>query len=265
MYADLKEVEYVAKLYPTYVERIGESEYGNPLYAFTTGEGGILVSAGMHAREHITTKVLLEVVKRTDVLSFPAISLVPLINPDGVEISIRGADKFSNREELKKFNEDKDFSLWKANARGVDLNVNFDADWGKGRRNVFRPSSENYVGEYPESEKESRAIADFARKGFLATISLHAKGEVIYYAYKNLDPDPALNAIISKACGYPLERSTGSAGGFKDWCVLKLGIPAYTVELGDDRKTYTELYEDIDDLANKTYALIKACKEYYYG
>ena len=265
MYADYNEVKEAAKLFSPYVEKIGQSRFGRNIYAFVKGSGGILVQAGIHAREHIGCKVLLEILKRTDVLSFPAISLVPLVNPDGTELALKGAEGFPNSRELKRINRSDNFSLWKANARGVDLNVNFAADWGKGKRNVFYPSPSDYVGEYPESERESEALASFARRGFKTTISLHAKGEIVFYAYRDVDPDPVLNEIVASSLGYPLARSAGSAGGFKDWCVLELGIPSYTVELGKDDSTYVGLYDDLDDLVNRTYALIKACKEYYYG
>lgn len=75
----------------------------------------------------------------------PAICFVPLVNPDGamlVKYSLDGAE-FSSREFLKRVNNNStDFSKWKANGRAVDLNVNFDADFGKGESNVFYPAPE---------------------------------------------------------------------------------------------------------------------------
>ena len=57
-----------------------------------------------------------------------------------------------------------DFSYWKANANAVDMNVNFDAGWGKGVQNVFCPAPANFVGYYPNSEREVRSIIDFSLK-----------------------------------------------------------------------------------------------------
>ena len=70
---------------------------------------------------------------------------MPLVNPDGVRIALT-RDK-----------------LWKANAKGVDLNVNFDARWGKGRRNVFSPAAENYVGPMPCSARNCSTIQSTMR------------------------------------------------------------------------------------------------------
>ena len=54
-----------------------------------------------------------------------------------------------------------DFSLWKANARAVDLNVNYNAKWGEGRQNVTYPAPSDYIGEFPVSEPENIALRDF--------------------------------------------------------------------------------------------------------
>ena len=77
-----------------------------------------------------------------------------------------------------------DFTLWKANGRGVDLNVNFQADWGCGAANVRRPGPENYIGPAPFSEPETRALRDLTLAlSPDATISFHTKGGEIYWEY----------------------------------------------------------------------------------
>ena len=130
----------------------------------------------------------------------------------------------------------RDFSLWKANARGVDLNVNFDANFGQGRQNVFSPAPENYVGEYPFSEPETRALRDFTLEtGPDLTISYHAKGRLVYWYFgqrgEAKERDRRIAAAAAKTLGYSLGAAfTDSAGGYKDWCVSALGIPALTIE-----------------------------------
>lgn len=130
----------------------------------------------------------------------------------------------------------RDFSLWKANARGVDLNVNFDAKFGQGRQNVFSPAPENYVGEYPFSEPETRALRDFTLEtGPDLTISYHAKGRLVYWYFgqsgEAKERDRRIASEAAKTLGYSLGAAfTDSAGGYKDWCVSALGIPALTIE-----------------------------------
>ena len=74
------------------------------------------------------------------------------------------ADKKRQAELFALNGGDKDFSLWKANARGVDLNVNFAASWGKGKRNLRVAGAENYIGEKPFSEPETLTLKNFTQK-----------------------------------------------------------------------------------------------------
>ena len=91
---------------------------------------------------------------------------IPLVNPDGVEIVEKGKP------------------LYKANAREVDLNVNFDADWGKGKYNQKFKGDANFIGEKPFSEPETIALKEFTLKVKPdMTFSYHSKGEEIYYSF----------------------------------------------------------------------------------
>ncbi|MFR1983948.1 MAG: M14 family zinc carboxypeptidase [Christensenellaceae bacterium] len=113
--------------------------------------------------------------------------IVPLMNPDGALLSQCGLSSVADgaaRERLLRINGGEDFSLWKANGAGVDLNVNFDADWGEGKRNVRAAASENYIGPEPFSEPETRALKAFTeeiRPDY--TLSYHTKGGEIYWYY----------------------------------------------------------------------------------
>lgn len=245
---------------------IGKSEFGRNIYALIKGKGGILVQGGMHAREHVTVKVLLELLQRPSALSeFENITIIPCMNPDGMELCLRGAKGAPMEKELLKINGSEDFSMWKANGRGVDLNVNFDALWGRGKHNKRYPSPSDYIGEYPESESETRALTEFTRKnGFSCTISLHAKGEEVYSGFNGYEPDEKLARKFAEAVGYPLKKTEGSVGGYKDWCVDKLGIPAFTVELGREDKSYNELYSYVPELEERLINGARTVKEYLW-
>lgn len=265
MYADYEETKRTLARYPAWVKVIGSSVFGRKLYVLQKGKGGILVQAGMHAREHITTRVLLRLVQYRSIMSlFPSIALVPLVNPDGVELCLKGAEGFPNRETLLRINGGADFSGWKANARGVDLNVNFNAEWGKGKNASAAPAPQGYAGAFAESEPESKALATFARmQGFDVTVSLHAKGEEVYAGFLGFDPDPSLSLALSRALGYPLKESVGSVGGFKDWYVFAFRKPSFTIELGKDSVDYKALYKEEQDLVERTYRALCAVGERY--
>ena len=80
--------------------------------------------------------------KHPELLLDGGIYFIPMTNPDGVRLAQEGAGFIRNKElkkNLLQINGGPDFSLWKANINGVDLNTNFDARWGQGKRNVFFP------------------------------------------------------------------------------------------------------------------------------
>ena len=151
----------------------------------------VLMTYGIHAREYITTYLAIrQILDFNESGKNGSVYFVPAINLDGIEISL------------------KDKPLYKANARGVDLNVNFDARFGSGEQNVFEKADENYVGEFPFSESETKAARDFTLsiKPDI-TVSYHSKGEEIYwYFYQSLSAcamDKAMALALSKSSSTP--------------------------------------------------------------
>lgn len=219
----------------------GNSLFGRNLYAVRLGEGSPvgLAQYALHGREFITAKLAVEQFLQGGV--FGSVWLLPLTNPDGALLSQRGLETApgSFRTTLLQYNGNKaDFSLWKANGRGVDLNVNFPARWGEGVKNTRVPSGENYIGQTPLSEPETIALQAFTleiRPDY--TLSYHTKGEEIYWYFYQPEAarDRGLGEVLSKSTGYPLANAYGSAGGYKDWCIQRLGIPAFTIEVGKDK------------------------------
>jgi len=232
-------VENLYKFYGGKKEIIGKSFLGRNIYAFFAGEEGRPVGIcqyALHAREWKTALIALEQL-RYGVMGGGA-WFIPLSNPDGALLCQKGISSVKDegiKKRLLKINGSADFSLWKANANCVDLNVNFAARWGTGSSNAHSPAPANYVGERPFSEKESAALRDFTLKinpDF--TLSYHsAGGEVYWYFHQGVHAgirDKAVAAALSGSTGYPLKYTFGSVGGYKDWCIERLKIPAFTVE-----------------------------------
>lgn len=205
----------------------GKSLSGRALYALHIGSetGPQAISQyAIHGREWITSLLALYHVRRGTPCG--GIWILPLTNPDGAVFSESG-----------------ERPLWKANARGVDLNVNFDARWGTGASNVFSPAPENYVGSFPFSEPETAALRDLTLAVRpVYTVSWHTKGEEIYWEFHqpvlHRLRDLGLARVLSSATGYPLAKAPSSAGGYKDWCIQSLKIPAFTVEAGGARHAH---------------------------
>ena len=251
--------------------RIGKSLFGRSVYALKCGEGkpvGIAQYA-MHGREFITARLAIEHHKRG--VARGSVWILPLLNPDGALLSERGISTAPLiwRERLLSINKSVDFSLWKANGRGVDLNVNFDAKWGTGKKNVFVPSSENYVGKSAFSELETRALRDFTREiSPDYTVSFHTKGEEIYWhfyqAIKACKRDKALAERIAQATGYPLSEAKGSAGGYKDWCIQSLKIPSFTIEVGKDVYEHPLGMDALADIIEKNIDVLNVLSKAYF-
>ena len=238
--------EFVQRFYEsakTEKTTIGRSLFGRDIYAVKLGEGSPVGIAqyALHGREYITAKLAAAQYLRGGVQG--SVWLLPLTNPDGALLSQRGITSApkERRAELLVLNGERgeDFSLWKANGRGVDLNVNFPARWGTGASNVRFAGGENYIGKQPFSEPETLALKNFTEKiRPQYTLSYHTKGEEIYWRFhqskKYIARDLALAEALSQTTGYPLRETKNSAGGYKDWCIQRFKIPSFTVEVGSD-------------------------------
>lgn len=226
---------------------IGKSLLGEDIVAFHIGNYSgkqILIEGAIHAREYVTSLLIVELIKYYATKEVKGgVYFIPLVNPDGVRLVLDGKD-WIECEKLRNYvyninNNSDNFSLWKANGEGVDLNVNFDALWGEGLQNVFCPASENFVGFYPNSEREVRNLISFMLKEPIdLTLSYHTKGEVIYYGFEvlseeSLNRDLEFAQVIADITGYEILKTYGSVGGFSDWVSLQLDIPAFTVEVGN--------------------------------
>lgn len=246
---------------------VGKSELGQNILATHVGSYDgvqIALQAGIHAREYITTSLLVELARHThnnQLVTTGGIYFIFLTNPDGAQIALDGIDSIPcdiTRQYLTLANGgNSDFSKYKANINLVDLNTNFDADWGGGAQNVRCPATENFIGNYPNSEREVKSLIDFTLKNRpLLTISYHSKGNVIYYGFENqgeqdVERDLKIGEALSEYTRYPLIFTENSTGGYKDWCIDKLKIPAYTIEVGDDNLSHPIGIENLPEIYNR--------------
>ncbi|RKD22368.1 gamma-D-glutamyl-{L}-meso-diaminopimelate peptidase I Metallo peptidase. MEROPS family M14C [Caminicella sporogenes DSM 14501] len=241
----------------------GKSVLGKNLYYIRLGKGSnqVFYNASHHALEWITTPLLMKFTENflksfTDgknirgydlqqIWNKSSIYIIPMVNPDGVDLVLNGLSPDNPYyEQLLKWNDTGlPFSkVWSANIRGVDLNHNYDALWEEYKKiaeklGYDKPGPRRYPGEYPESEPESKAVADFTRKhNFKLTLSYHSQGQVIYWNFQNMAPPVArtIGEMFSRASGYRLEETYGTASysGYKDWFIKEYRRPGYTIEVG---------------------------------
>ena len=243
---------------------LGESVLGNPIPMVTLGEGKkTFVYIGTHhAMEWMTSVLLMRFIneyaegvregRRIYNVHLPylfkerRIIVIPMLNPDGVSYVLEGVREDNPlRSRLEAMNPDHpDYSHWQANARGVDLNHNYDAGFAEYKElereaGILGGAPTRYSGESPESEPEVGYLCNylrFQRETLHAVLTLHTQGEEIYYTSGDeVTPRSAAMAkALSRLCGYRLATPEGLAayGGLTDWCIRALGLPSFTVECG---------------------------------
>lgn len=165
--------------------------------------------------------------------------IVPLVNPDGLEYSIR---TYRYWRKNRRFNADGSF--------GVDLNRNYGQAWGLDDEGSSPdPISGIYRGTSPFSEPEARAVRDLVlKKNFRAVVSFHSYGQVILYPWSYTQKPAAEKALLAGIAdrmaalmesvhgrlyetgqsGLDLYLSNGDA---MDWMLAVSGAPSFTIEL----------------------------------
>ncbi len=246
------------------IKVIGKSVLGKNIYSinkeFDPEYKWVLVTGGIHAREHLSTDLICKLIElgKDKKLKYN-ISFVPLVNPDGVMLCIDGINSLSSQlqEKLISLNGSKDFSLYKANINGVDLNNNWQANWENKFTDKVAPASQGYYGIESMSEPEVKSLADWALSlDLFLTLSYHLKGEEIYFDFFQDDisykRDKKVAEVFSKSTHYKIKSTQAcSSGGFKDWCVMTLKVPSLTIELGDDKFTHPYPQSELTNIFNK--------------
>ena len=262
--AMLKTVRALDGQYPFLtVTNIGKSILGKEIPGLILGNGKrqALYVGAHHGMEWITSALLLRFVRefcelcqagRTVYrLNLPhlaktcSIHVVPMLNPDGVDYAIHGttpANPLYNRVIGMNGGSD-DFSRWQANARGVDLNHNYNAGFAEYKRLESKEkipcgAPTRFSGQEPESEPEVRALCNYIRfhAPIKPVLTLHTQGEEIYWKSrgKAVFGTEASVRKLASLCGYAMSEAEGLAsfGGLTDWCIETCKIPAVTLECG---------------------------------
>ena len=238
---------------------IGKSILGKALPVLILGNGQrkFLYVGAHHGMEWITSSLLLRFADdfcqcyRIGERSVRALwervqlHIVPMLNPDGVDYAIHGvAPENPLYERVCKMNGGSaDFHRWQANARGVDLNHNYNAGFAEYKRleeanRIACGAPTRYSGEAPESEPETSALCNYIRfhSPFCAVFTFHTQGEELFWKSRGKivpGSEPAIRKLALES-GYLLNEAEGLAsfGGLTDWCIESCAIPAVTFECG---------------------------------
>jgi len=240
------------------VDTIGESSFNKlPIHAIKISdfprqeqdEPSVLFTASHHANEPLGVEICLYLIEylcnnyTTDTrvkqwVDSSEIWLVPVINPDGYQLTMDSESKLIWRKNLRDNNNDGKFS---PETDGVDLNRNYDYNWGIEGEKL--PNSNCYPGSFPFSEPETQAIRDLAiREHFVCHLDFHSAGQVILYPYSN--PQDERVIATAKEIARNINKRNGSGcfsilpmndkvGQCSLWMYNKLGVLSLIVEAGD--------------------------------
>ena len=263
-------------------EVLTETAYGRHLRTLVIGNGPrkVIYSAAWHANEWITTPILLKFAEdfaealqnggeifgtnAGDLAAKATIYMVPMVNPDGVDLVTGAMDSGSvpygkAREISASFPSIPFPDGWKANLRGVDLNLQFPAGWLRAREIKFlqgfnRPAPRDYVGRAPLSQPEAKAMAGYTE--YIdpdLVLSYHTQGKEIYWSFLDYEVPGAreLGEKFARVSGYALSEpaAASSYAGYKDWFIKIFRRPGFTIEAGSGTNPlplsqFDEIYRD---------------------
>jgi hypothetical protein len=254
----VEDANELAAAYPGLIEvtSAGQSVEGRALTLIKLGRGDIkvLLLGAHHAREYITSAFLMEAVDEyaraymqegeqsgTNLLDSVTLYILPMVNPDGVNLVQNGPDAAKDPERVKSMRMLKEtYAEWKANINGVDLNRQYPCHWEEKASNTDVPSSEMYKGTAPATEPEVQAVMRLCEENeFALAASFHSKGEVIYWADSGtadaIEAAAPIAQSISEVTGYTLmEVSDDPAvygAGFENWFRQQYMRPGFCIEL----------------------------------
>ncbi|OCT80936.1 carboxypeptidase B [Xenopus laevis] len=238
--------------------QLGTSYQGRPIYLLKLGKSGVnkkavFIDCGFHAREWITPAFCQWFVKEavnsygvesefTSMLDSLDFYILPVLNVDGYVYTWT-----TNRMWRKTRSPNANSSCV-----GTDPNRNFNAGWCTVGASS-RACDETYCGTAPESEPETKALANFIRKNIASIkgyLTIHSYSQMLLfpysYTYSLAKDHNELNTVAQGAVSrltslYNTKYTYGAggttiylaAGGSDDWA-YDTGVKySYTFELRD--------------------------------
>lgn len=240
------------------ISTVGTSVDGRAIYQAILGnpqaKNAIFIIGTIHGREWMNSWILMEMLEWNldnwnntapngetfgNVFNDCCIYLLPMVNPDGVEISQNGFNAINNEElrnSLKNMRGAGNSKRWKANAHGVDLNRNFSTGWNS-KVDQTTPGADFYNGSKSESEPETLAVMNaLNQRGFIAFISYHSAERTLYWDLgqqgEMRDRVQALVTHCHNINGYKFGEASPLKGLEYNYSTYAKGIPSVIIETG---------------------------------
>ena len=247
------------------------------------------IDGGNHSRETVNPPLVLRMVEDyardyygeesitgfdlKKILNESVLHFIPLASPDGYNLVKIGLDGVQTKEGMDAILSvpDTNYSTFKANLRGVDLNRNYPS-WvydtenkiwvdlrveNPGRRSG--PSSDLYAGPYGASEPEVKHKIDYILEyDFRQFITFHSRGEVTFwnkYYFPNDYNSEArkIAEIVNRVNGYRIGGLSmgGSSGYFSDFTAGMTFKPTVTIETTPAGTALPTIRSDYDPVYRK--------------
>jgi hypothetical protein len=254
--------EAFASAHPDRIKRfqIGATQqFRRPIYAYRLSNNAkvaqdrpaVMFNGAHHADELVGTEIVVTLMEKlvrdygtdaeiTHWMNTLEIWLVPVVNVDGHDIVTSGHDP-RWRKNARDVNGDGITGIY---PEGVDPNRGYDFNWASGGSGD--PAGVSYRGEYPFSEGENRAMRRLTElRQFVASISYHSQGEIIFYPWTwggRPAPDDAVIKGLVTAVAARIPKMDGSGtydispGGPSSqsypWLYGRKGVIDFIVEVG---------------------------------
>lgn len=255
---------------------IGKSAAGRDIFALSLGSAKeeVLFLAGDDPSYPITTLILLKfcenvlnsILKGKELCGLDMrkalfgrrLTFIPLLNPDGAEIRLRGETEFRYVSDSLIKLAQKEYKIWKSNLRGVEISRNFKTGFEKRReqeklQGIHSPKSGGFSGYIFESEAETIALAEFCRKRSINHfIHISAFGETVSYynGETNKKEGGKMAEIVSAVSQYSICPPFGDAdSNICNWFSSEFSAPSLCLKIGktgDD--SVNRLYEEYERL-----------------
>ncbi|MCL2059262.1 MAG: hypothetical protein FWH01_09450, partial [Oscillospiraceae bacterium] len=167
------------RMYPELIRTsgIGYSVEGREILLIKFGKGDIeiFVCGTHHAREYISTTYLMYAIDQyayayaagakweaydiIDLLEKVKFCIIPMLNPDGVNLVQNGIESIKDPEYVKSLSlagSRYGYASWKANINGVDINRNYDFNWTHEKAYEYPRGYLAFGGDAPASEPETQ-------------------------------------------------------------------------------------------------------------
>ncbi len=228
------------EIIPTYTKtEVGASTEGRVIEAHTYGSGQneIVFVGGIHGGYEWNTVLLAHRlmdyfdVNQAIIPSHVKVTIIPVLNPDGY-FKITGTT--TPFFDLTKIPNVAGTASGRFNARGVDLNRNFDCNW---QATATWQNKTVSAGTAAFSEPETAAFRDWVKARMpKAVVFAHSASNGVFGAGCNTEMATTTRAILnaySGASGYPAQDTfTGYVvnGDASDW-LATIGVPSIGAEL----------------------------------